>query len=253
MDTEHPLGGGNTSGTVVRIGETVRKPWSKSTLSVVSFVEALRSSGIDVPEPLGRDERGRQIQEFVPGALAIDHLPLPTSVLVEVGKIVRSIHDVSQQFVPDHQAVWETAIPAPGDDLVCHNDLAPWNLIMGDRWVFIDWDSSAPSTQLWDLAYAAQAFTLSDVRMSPAEAARSLVAFVDGYGATGPLRKSLPVTMSQRTHAMYELLRTSHELGQEPWSTMFASGHGDHWRTVSQYVDDHRRMWDRALSGEIGQ
>ena len=65
------MGAGNASGTVVRIGANVRTPWSKSTISEVPFVEALRSSDIDVPKPLGRDECGRQIQEFVPGALAL--------------------------------------------------------------------------------------------------------------------------------------------------------------------------------------
>lgn len=248
METEHPLDGGNTSRAVVRIGDTVRKPWSRSTPSVLSFVEALRSSSIDVPEPLGRDERDRQIQEFVPGTLAIDHLPLPTSVLVEVGSLIRAIHDASEHFDPDPRAVWETAIPAPGDDLVCHNDLAPWNLIMSDRLVFIDWDSSAPSTRLWDLAYVAQTFTLSDASIPPAQAAQSLVAFVDGYGATKSLRKRLPATMGYRAQAMYDLLRNSHQTGREPWATMFTSGHGDHWRAVTRYVGDHRRVWERALN-----
>ena len=248
METEHHLDGGNTSGAVARIGNTVRKPWSKSTPSVLSFVEVLRSSGIDVPQPLGRDEHGRQVQEFVPGTLAICHFPLPTSVLVEVGALVRAIHDASERFSPEPQAVWETAIPTPGDDLVCHNDLAPWNLIMGDRLVFIDWDSSAPSTRLWDLAYAAQTFTLSDVSIPPAEAAKNLVAFVDGYGATGPLRKRLPVTMDYRANAMHDLLRTSHETGREPWATMFSSGHGDHWRAVTRFVGEHRSVWERALN-----
>lgn len=249
METEHALDGGNTSGAVVRIGDTVRKPWSRSTPSVLSFVDALRGCGIDVPQPLGRDEHGRQIQEFVPGALATDHLPLPNSKIVEVGRLVRAIHDASEHFDPAPQAVWETAIPSPGDDLVCHNDLAPWNLIMGDRLVFIDWDAAAPSTRLWDLAYAAQSFTLSDVGIPPAEAAKSLGAFVDGYGATEPLRKRLPVTMGHRAQAMYDLLRTSHETGREPWATMFASGHGDHWKAVTRYASNHQQVWASALNG----
>lgn len=62
---EEPLEGGNASGAVVRIGETVRKPWSASTASVVAYVEALRSAGVDAPTPMGRDEYGRQVQEFV--------------------------------------------------------------------------------------------------------------------------------------------------------------------------------------------
>ncbi|MFM9500639.1 phosphotransferase, partial [Streptomyces galilaeus] len=88
--------------------------------------------------------------------------------------------------------VWDSAIAAPGAELVCHNDLAPWNLIVGERWVFIDADAAAPSTRLWDLAYAAQAFTLNDPGRDPAAASADLAAFVEGYDADAEVRRLLP-------------------------------------------------------------
>ena len=163
VEVEQALAGGNASGPVVRVGDTVRKPWTSATPSVLSFVEAIRAAGVDAPAPMGRDEAGRQVQELVPGRLAMDSDPLSLPELHRVGALVRAIHDASSDYVPPAYAVWETAITAPGDDLVCHNDLAPWNLIVGERRVFIDWDAAAPSTRLWDLAYAAQTFTLSDI------------------------------------------------------------------------------------------
>jgi thiamine kinase-like enzyme len=34
------------------------------------------------------------------------------------------------------------------EDLICHHDLAPWNLVRdGDRWVFIDWDGACPAAE----------------------------------------------------------------------------------------------------------
>jgi hypothetical protein len=42
--------------------------------------------------------------------------------------------------------------------------------------------------------------------------------------------------------AMYNLLSSSHETGQEPWGTMFASGHGDHWKTATHYVGQHQAI-----------
>lgn len=248
MDEEE-LAGGNASGTVVRVGDSVRKPWSAATPSVQHFLRALRSAGVDVPEPRGRDEQGRQVVEFVPGTLAIGTDPLTPPELGRVGSMVREIHDVSARYVPPIDAVWETAIPAPTGDIVCHNDLAPWNLIIGDRWAFIDWDAAAPSTRLWDLAYAAQAFALSDDARSPEAAGRDLAALVDGYGGDRALRRALPRAMEERTAAMLALLEDARSAGEEPWASMHANGHGEHWSRALRYVRDNRAVWSRLLVG----
>lgn len=214
---------------------------------MVAFVNALRAAGVDAPAPLGRDDAGRQVQEFVSGSLALNQNPLTQPDLRRVGAMIREIHDASATYEPPAGAVWETAIPAPGHDLICHNDLAPWNLLTGERWMFIDWDAAAPSTRLWDLAYAAQAFTLSDPERDPDLAAADLAAFIDGYQADDALRQRLPNTMSERTAAMYELLRCSNENGTEPWASMFSEGHGEHWFRVDRYVRSHQDTWRGVL------
>lgn len=246
---EEVLAGGNASGTVVRIGDTVRKPWSDATPSVSRFVCALRAEGVDAPELRGRDDEGRQVLEFVPGSLAIAEPPLTAADLRRVGSMIRGIHDASARYVPEAGAVWRTAMPAPGAELVCHNDLAPWNLVIGDRWVFIDWDAAAPSTRLWDLAYAAQAFTLSDDGRDPERAADDLAALADGYGADGVMRRDLPRAMEERTAAMLALLEGARATGEEPWASMHATGHGDHWAKALRYVREHRAVWARTLGG----
>ena len=241
------LTGGNATDGVVRVGSTVRKPWTAATPSVLAYMRAMRDAGIDVPAVYGKDAQGRQVTEFIPGRLAMNSRPLSLSELFRVGRLVRSIHDASAAFVPDSGSTWITPIPAPRADLICHNDLAPWNLLIGDRWVFIDWDGAAPSTRLWDLAYAAQAFTLNDASANPLEAARALASFIDGYSADDELRAALPATMWQRTTAMYELLKNSHGTGAEPWGTMYTTGHGDHWNTVTQFVRDNESLWAEAV------
>lgn len=208
---------------------------------------AVRSAGVDVPAVFGRDDQGRQVTEFIPGRLAIESDPLTRSELSRVGAMVRAIHDASAAFVPAGNAIWESAIPAPGSDLVCHNDLAPWNLIIGERWVFIDWDASAPSTRLWDLAYAAQAFTLTP-HQTAEHAAQRLSAFVDGYEADRELRASLPEALHQRAHAMLDLLTESHRAGREPWASMFVEGHGEYWRAATDFAGSHRDLWGAVLA-----
>lgn len=249
-ETEHELTGGNATDGVVRIGETVRKPWSAGTPSVIEFMGAVRSAGVDVPAVLGRDDQGRQVLELIPGALAMDLEPLSVRDLARVGGIVRAIHDASEGFVPTVAAHWESAIASPGSDLICHGDLAPWNLIIGSRWVFIDWDGSGPSTRLWDLAYAAQSFTLNHPDVAPEQAAERLAAFVAGYGADEALRAALPNAMVQRVAAMYDLLRSSHATGVQPWAAMHVSGHGAHWRAALEYVDSNHELWNRVLTAD---
>ena len=243
---EQSLSGGNSAGLVFRAGETVRKAWTPASPHVHAYVASLREAGVDAPAPLGRDEQGRQVWEFIPGALADERLTRPG--LRRVGAMVRAIHDASARFTMPPSAVWDSAIAAPGAELVCHNDLAPWNLVIGERWVFIDWDAAAPSTRLWDLAYAAQAFTLNDPTRAPADAAADLAAFIDGYGAGADLRAALPAAMSARADAMHALLRSSHAEGREPWGSMYTSGHGDHWLAASRYVREHAKAWAKALS-----
>lgn len=241
------LDGGNATDRVVRVGATVRKPWTAATPSVTHYLAALERAGVDVPQSFGQDEQGRLVLECIPGEIAMHSAPLTSEQLGRVGAMVREIHDASATYHPPPDAMWETAIPAPGADLVCHNDLAPWNLVVGERWVFIDWDSAAPSTRLWDLAYSAQAFTLSDPNEDPQRSAADLAAFVGGYDADDELRSLLPGALERRTTAMYQLLERSSRYGLEPWASMFTAGHGERWRTVEDYVSRHRELWLEAL------
>jgi hypothetical protein len=235
-EDEQELTGGNASGRVVRVGGTVRKPWIDNASVVQSYLAVLRSHAVDAPQPLGRDKSGRQTVEYVAGSIALGQMPLGTDDLRRVGRMVRQIHDVSESIPISEPNSWNMLLPADNPNLMCHNDLAPWNLVIGDRWVFIDWDGAGPSTRLWDLAYAAHAFGML-VDGEPVESAASrLVAFVDGYDADTVLREALPAAMVKRTAAMFDLLRTANESGRQPWADMYVHGHGDFWRDATEYV-----------------
>ena len=245
-ESETALAGGNASSAVVRVGDTVRKPWLPSTELTVAYMRALRGRGIDIAEPHGRDDAGRLVLAYVPGDLAMDRGPLEHELLGRVGALVRAIHEASVGLpVP---ATWDVLIPAHEPDLLCHNDLAAWNLVIdGDRLVFIDWDGAGPSTRLWDLAYTAVSFGHLFPPDEPEQAARRLGAFIEGYDAEDALRAALPRAMAQRSQAMHDLLQRARRTGREPWASMYSRGHGEHWRRTTEYVTRHEELWREAL------
>ncbi|UQN28543.1 phosphotransferase enzyme family protein [Brachybacterium kimchii] len=268
---EIPLTGGNASAGVVRVGDTVRKPWHAGTPLVARYTEALRAAGIDVPAHLGRDDTGRQIIEHVPGVLAMDIGQLDVGRLERVGRLVRDVHEASAALPRDRfplspipgitaagrgtsdplGARWEVLLPAPTPpELICHHDIAPWNLLVdGERMILIDLDGAGPSTRAWDLAYAAQSFSGMVAGADPADVAARLRALVvDGYEADADLRAQLPRLLAERTQAMHDLLVRSHAEGREPWGSMFMTGHGEHWREAAAFAAAHEGEWRGALS-----
>lgn len=186
---EQPLTGGNVSAGVVRVGDTVRRPAGPWTPSVHALLTHLHEAGFrSAPRPLGIDERGREVLAFVPGEVVWpDRFALvePTAGLVRVARMIRDFHDAVQDFRPPRDACWQVLVPAEGDDIIAHQDLAPWNLVAGESgWAFIDWDTAAPGSRLWDVAYAVRGFVPLSAHpdwQTPDAAAR-LRLFADAYG-----------------------------------------------------------------------
>ncbi len=86
-EREHPLVGGNVSGAIVRVGDTVRKPAGPWTPAVEALLGHLHAAGFGgAPRSLGLDGAGRQVLEYVPGPMAHDLPPLDAAGLYRVGE-----------------------------------------------------------------------------------------------------------------------------------------------------------------------
>jgi Ser/Thr protein kinase RdoA (MazF antagonist) len=248
-EQEHVLVGGNVAAEVVRIGATVRKPATVSTAAVEAVLEHLAAVGFTAaPRSFGRDAQVRQVLEYIPGVMA-DTMPAMTiAELHRVGRLIRDLHDALASFSPPPHAQWDILLPADRDELICHHDLAPWNLVRdGDRWVFIDWDGAGPGSRLWDLGYAAHGFVPLAAGNDPTIDGPRLRALADGYGLDEQQRRRLPALVAAHTRAMNDLLTASAVTGRQPWARLYAEGHADHWGPAADYLDRHLTQWVAAL------
>jgi Ser/Thr protein kinase RdoA (MazF antagonist) len=249
-EAEEVLTGGNVADSVVRIGTTVRKPTTAATPGIEAVLDHLAEVGFEsAPRALGRDSQGRQVMEYVPGKMADTLPPFTTSELHRLGKLIRELHSAMASFRPPAEVAWDVVIPDPtGGRLICHNDLAPWNLVIdGDRWVFIDWDGVGPGSRLWDLGYVAHGFVPFQANGDVATDAARLRALVDGYVLDDEQRREFPALIEAHTRGMYDLLVRGSQTGQQPWARLYTEGHGDHWGPTADYLKAHHDAWITAL------
>jgi hypothetical protein len=163
VSEEIPLAGG-TLHQVVRVGDTVRRPVGPWTPTIHALLRHVRSGGFDLaPEPIGVDDAGREVLSFLPGETVGWSLPWPDAVrsdeiLQQMGAATARYHAAVADFRPEGVVPWQSG---PGqlapDQIVCHHDLAPYNIVLTPRGLggIIDWDLAAPGTPLSDLAFVA--------------------------------------------------------------------------------------------------
>src|SRR5690349_7364400 len=98
---EELLTGGNVADAVVRVGTTVRKPVTAATPGVEAVLDHLHQRGFEgAPRALGRDDKGRQVLEFVPGTTAMELPAFTPDELRRLGRLIRALHDAMEDFSP---------------------------------------------------------------------------------------------------------------------------------------------------------
>lgn len=157
--------------TIVRVGDTVRRPtypWSASVHLLLQYLEGIGFAYS--PRFLGLDNEGREILSFIDGVCGGDgYVPgveygahawamvVPEEGLAAFARLLRDYHDAVGGFVPPSEAPWSIGQgpPRPGE-IVCHNDFGPWNVVWreGRPVGIIDWDYAAPGPPTDDVACA---------------------------------------------------------------------------------------------------
>ncbi|MEJ3747526.1 phosphotransferase [Actinomycetes bacterium KLBMP 9797] len=225
---EVTLPGGNTVGAVLT-GDVVRKQASPSTPTVHALLRHLEDAGFDAaPRALGIDDQGRQLLSYLPGETVGARSRWPAwaytdSMLIQVGRWIRRVHDATADFRPPADEQWFIGRAMRPGLIVGHQDAAPYNAAVdGDRLVgFFDWDAAGPTSREFDLAFSALLWvplTAPDEEDAPlrdhdlADRSRRLHLFLDAYGYDGDRRAFGPV-VQQRARLQGIAIRQMAEAG----------------------------------------
>ncbi len=76
-------------------------------------------------------------------------------MLAAAPSLLRRLHDATVDFARSGRR-WQSPVHEP-DEVVCHNDFAPYNLVFRDGAIVgvIDFEHASPGPRAWDLAYLA--------------------------------------------------------------------------------------------------
>ncbi|WP_018349730.1 aminoglycoside phosphotransferase family protein [Longispora albida] len=160
------IGDGETASgsvtTVLRVGDTIRRPCGRWTPVVHALLAHLESAGFTrAPRALGIDAEGREILSFLPGETA--RRPWPPALtepsgIVALATWLAEYHAAVRDFRPPAGADWFV----PGltwreGQIIRHGDLGPWNSVWQGTELagFIDWDFAEPGEPIEDLAHLA--------------------------------------------------------------------------------------------------
>jgi aminoglycoside phosphotransferase (APT) family kinase protein len=173
VEGEIILEGGRVTAGVARVGDTVRRatgPWTPTIHAYLAHLEARGFHG--APRVLGLDDRGREMLSFIAGEVAsssgwerghANRMPdrgLSDQALVDVGRLIRSLHRAAADFAPSDPIWREHAYGRLPGDIVCHGDLGPHNTVYrdGEPVAFIDWDGARPNDPLLEFGHAAWSY-----------------------------------------------------------------------------------------------
>lgn len=198
-DDEEPLSGGAQTPGLVRVGDTVRRPRHSRSSFVQALLVHLEAAGFEgAPRALGYDEHGREVVTYVAGD--VPHgLPycLTYGQLLSATSLIREFHDATA-----------TSSLRSGDEVVCHGDLGPHNIVFrGDAAIaIIDWDTdAAPGRRIVDFAHAVWCFAdLTEESVPVDEQARKLRLMCDAYPGM------LPIAIVEELTTRFHRARAEH-------------------------------------------
>lgn len=212
------LTGGRTTQGVVRIGDTVRRPFSGTASFGHDCLLHLERVGFrQAPRFLGIDEAGREVMSFIVGTVPDDLGRYTDAQIRMAAALLRRFHDATASM---------PLVTEKGFEVACHNDWAPTNTVfLAEEPIgMIDFDTAQPGERLWDAGYSA--FTWLDLGnddYSADEQIRRLSVFTDGYDRADCTVNRLAVYALARQATLAASTRSRGKINIANWASSCAS------------------------------
>jgi tRNA A-37 threonylcarbamoyl transferase component Bud32 len=179
---EIQLSGGAMTDGVVRVGDTVRRPPRFATQLMRDVLVHLEGAGFDAaPRWLGFDEQGRDVLSWIDGETLTERGQMHPYIGDPPGRITFS-NEQTAAVMRLLRRYHDTF----GDDVICHGDFGPWNIVWRNRLPFavIDFDNAYRGQAADDVAYALRMFiSYGFSGAAPRELVRQTRAALQAYGA----------------------------------------------------------------------
>jgi aminoglycoside phosphotransferase (APT) family kinase protein len=255
-------GGVANAGAVVRDDDVVLRPAPPNFETLHALLEHLNSRGFPAPLPQGVAEDNREVLGFIPGETSAPPYPQQwvrsEETLVAMGRMLRSLHDSTGEFVAPSDARWSRDLADPrGGPVICHNDICIENVVFTDgRPVgLLDFDFAAPGRPVWDLAMTARYWVpLQDPTSAAASNRDGLDPFrrtrllADAYGADTEMRREFSAGLMEIEDVAIRFVTDQVKLGIPGFVQMWEElgGQERHRRKMAWLTDNLPRL-DGAL------
>ncbi|KKI91917.1 trifolitoxin immunity protein [Bacillus sp. SA1-12] len=217
---------------VSKKADVVLRPAGKWTKNVHHVLNHLHRHGFtQAPQLVGSgfSSDGREALTYMNGDM-IHPSPWSDEGLFELGKMIRSLHDIMKAFPPLENSCWQDwfihDIGKPV--IISHCDISPWNVLTknGKPCAFIDWEYTGPVDPLIELSRSCWLFpylvdddlAISQGLPSPQKRAEQVRLIVDGYGLakkerSGLFEKIIEVVVHETANEAIEGNVTSESVG----------------------------------------
>jgi hypothetical protein len=243
VDCEVALTGGRITTSVVRVGETVRRPVHDSSEFVARLLQHLERLNVPwAPRYLGRDERDRDIFTYIPGCVPSRWGYFADDQVRAAARLLRSLHDATS-----------ASVLCADRSVVCHHDFGPNNAVFQDEHpvAMIDFDMIAPGEPLEDLGYSAWAWCISSRPSRPPVdvQAHQVRLLADEYGLDGLARSSLVEAILERQERNARFWRAALDSNASIVTPVDKISEIIEWsRREAAYVAANRHFFELALT-----